>query len=75
LQNYFLFLFFSTKKNSYERWRWSGSLEKLRLLKLGIGFAAETAGAVGGIGIPAKTAGSGIGKFGGGIGAIISKPL
>ena len=32
-------------------------------------------GAVGGIGIPAKTAGSGIGKLGGGSGAIISRPL
>jgi len=37
--------------------------------------AELTGGAVGGMGMPAKTAGSGIGKLGGGIGAIISRPL
>ncbi len=47
----------------------------LEALKFGIGWDVLKFGAVGGIGMPAKTAGSGIGKFGGGIGAIISYPL
>ena len=52
-----------------------------RLLKLGIGFCCEFPNvgnweeAVGGIGIPAKIAGSGIGIFAGGRGACIALML